>query len=68
MHDWLLATRAGVANGGGTAKAIDYSLKRWAALSRYATAGHLPVDNNTLHADIGMNRIMPTPGLCRFMG
>jgi hypothetical protein len=34
-----------VANG-GTAKAIDYSLKRWAALSRYATAGNLPIDNN----------------------
>ena len=46
MHDWLLLTRASVANGGGTAKAIDYSLKRWAALSRYATQGHFPIDNN----------------------
>ena len=46
MHDWLLATRMTVANGGGTAKAIDYSLKRWAALSRYATNGSLPIDNN----------------------
>ena len=46
MHDWLLLTRPGVANGGGTAKAIDYSLKRWAALSRYATQGHFPIDNN----------------------
>lgn len=46
MHDWLLTTRVTVANGGGTAKAIDYSLKRWAALSRYATAGNLPIDNN----------------------
>ena len=35
-----------VANGGGTAKAMDYSLKRWAALSRYATNGCLPIDNN----------------------
>ena len=52
MHDWLLVTRAGVANGGGTAKAIDYSLKRWAALSRYATAGHLPVDNNLVENTI----------------
>jgi hypothetical protein len=52
MHDWLLATRAGVAHGGGTAKAIDYSLKRWAALSRYATAGHLPVDNNPVENTI----------------
>jgi hypothetical protein len=52
MHDWLLATRAGVAHGGGTAKAIDYSLKRWAALSRYATAGHLPIDNNPVENTI----------------
>ena len=46
MHDWLLRTRVNVANGGGTAKAIDYSLKRWEALSRYATDGRLPIDNN----------------------
>ena len=46
MHDWLLQTRVTVANGGGTAKALDYSLRRWSALSRYATAGNLPIDNN----------------------
>ena len=46
MHDWLLRTRVNVANGGGTAKAIDYSLKRWPALSRYASDGSLPIDNN----------------------
>lgn len=46
MHDWLLKTRVNVANSGGTARAIDYSLRRWAALSRYATAGDLPIDNN----------------------
>jgi transposase len=46
MHDWLLKIRVTVANGGGTAKAIDYSLKRWAALRRYATQGNLPIDNN----------------------
>lgn len=52
MHDWLLKTRVGVANGGGTAKAIDYSLKRWAALSRYATAGNYPIDNNPVENTI----------------
>ena len=52
MHDWLLKTRVTVANGGGTAKAIDYSLKRWAALSRYATAGNLPIDNNPVENSI----------------
>jgi transposase len=46
LHDWLLKTRATVAHGGGTAKAIDYSLRRWTALSRYATDGRLPIDNN----------------------
>jgi hypothetical protein len=46
MHAWLKATRMTVANGGGTAKAIDYSLKRWSALARYADNGALPIDNN----------------------
>ena len=52
MHDWLRQTRVMVANGGGLARAmalgqpLDYSLKRWAALSRYATDGRLPIDNN----------------------
>jgi transposase len=46
LHAWLKATRVTVANGGGTAKAIDYSLKRWPALCRYATNGALPIDNN----------------------
>ena len=52
MHDWLLRTRVNVANGGGTAKAIDYSLKRWAALSRYASDGSLPIDNNPVENTI----------------
>ena len=43
---WLLATRKTVADGSGTAKAIDYSLKRWAAFVRYADSGDLPIDNN----------------------
>lgn len=46
LHAWLLETRVAVANGGGTARAIDYTLRRWAALSRYATDGRLPIDNN----------------------
>ena len=46
MHAWLRNTRTLVANGSGTAKAMDYSLKRWTALSRYASDGRLPIDNN----------------------
>ena len=52
MHAWLLSTRLTVANGGGTAKAIDYSLRRWTALSRYATNGVLPIDNNPVENSI----------------
>lgn len=52
MHDWLLATRRTVADGGGMAKAMDYSLRRWAALSRYAKDGRLPIDNNPVENTI----------------
>ncbi len=52
LHAWLIATRLSVADGSGTAKAIDYSLNRWPALCRYATAGHLPIDNNPVENDI----------------
>jgi transposase len=46
LHDWLIRTRVNTANGGASAKAIDYTLKRWPALIRYAETGHLPIDNN----------------------
>ncbi len=46
LHDWLVQTRVQTANGGGSAKALDYTLKRWASLTRYAQTGHLPIDNN----------------------
>lgn len=34
-HAWLVAQRAKVTEEGAIAKAIDYSLERWAALMRY---------------------------------
>lgn len=46
LHEWLRTTRARTANGGGSAKALDYALKRWSSLIRYAETGHLPIDNN----------------------
>jgi len=63
MHEWLLQIRVNVANGGGTAKAIDYSLKRWPALSRYATDGRLPIDNNAVENTV-LIRLAPTPTRC----
>jgi len=46
LHGWMLAQRSQVANGGATAKALDYSLKRWQALTRFIEDGRLPIDNN----------------------
>uniref|UniRef100_UPI003CEB66D0 IS66 family transposase n=1 Tax=Massilia sp. TWR1-2-2 TaxID=2804584 RepID=UPI003CEB66D0 len=51
-HAWLLAARRTVAVGSGTAKAIDYALKRWPALLRYADSGTLPIDNNPVENTI----------------
>lgn len=48
LHDWLLQT----ADGGGTAKAIDYTLKRWHSLIRYADSRHPPIDNNPVENTI----------------
>ncbi len=52
LHDWLLQTRFHTADGGGTAKAIDYTLKRWQSLIRYAGSGFLPIDNNPVENTI----------------
>ena len=43
---WLLACRGQIPNGSSSAKAIDYTLKRWAALTHYLTAGRVPIDNH----------------------
>lgn len=48
MHAWLIHTRQQSADGSSLAKAIDYSLKRWSAIERYANSGHLPIDNNPI--------------------
>ena len=46
FHRWLLAQRQLVPSGSATMKAIDYSLKRWAELTRFVDDGDLPISNN----------------------
>ena len=48
LHGWLIQTRMQTANGGASAKALDYTIKRWTSLVRYAYTGHLPIDNNSV--------------------
>jgi hypothetical protein len=54
LHAWLLAQRQRVPDGGATARAIDYSLGRWGALTHYLDDGNVPIDNNWVE-----NRIRP---------
>jgi hypothetical protein len=35
-----------VPQGSAIAKAIDYSLRRWQALTRFVEDGRIPIDNN----------------------
>jgi transposase len=52
LHRWMLLTRQKITDGSATAKALDYSLKRWAALTRFVDDGRLPVDNNWIENQI----------------
>ena len=46
FKDWLEITRTQVLDKGPLAKAIDYALSNWVALTRYPTDGRIPIDNN----------------------
>ncbi|MDN7765071.1 IS66 family transposase [Burkholderia cepacia] len=52
LHAWMVTQRKLVAEGSAIAKALDYSLKRWEALTRYLDDGHVPIDNNWLENQI----------------
>ncbi|MDO8439606.1 MAG: IS66 family transposase [Polaromonas sp.] len=46
LHTWLSEQRQKLAKADVTAKAIDYSLSNWRALTRYLDDGNVPIDNN----------------------
>jgi transposase len=52
LHQWLTQQRKKVPDGSATARAIDYSLKRWEALVRFIDDGDLPIDNNWVENQI----------------
>ena len=52
LQQWLAGQRRQVPDGSATARAIDYSLKRWQALTRYIDDGDLPADNNWVENQI----------------
>src|SRR5204862_6389566 len=46
LETWLRERRAKLSRSSETAKAIDYSLKRWTALTRFLDDGRLCMSNN----------------------
>ena len=52
LYKWLIAQQQRVPKGSATSKAIHYSLKRWAALTRYLDDGAVPIDNNWVENQI----------------
>jgi transposase len=54
LHLWLQLERTRVPDGSSIAKAIDYSLNRWAGLGQFLLDGDVPIDNNSCE-----NRIRP---------
>ena len=52
LHQWLTQQRQKVPDGSATARAIDYSLKRWAPLVRFIDDRDLPIDNNWVENQI----------------
>jgi hypothetical protein len=46
LHQWMTHQRARVSEGSAIAKALDYSLRRWLALTQYLHDPQVPIDNN----------------------
>ena len=52
LHEWMTLQRRQVPDGSATAKALDYSLRRWVALTQFIDDPQLPADNNWIENQI----------------
>ena len=52
FKEWMLLQRQKITDGSATAKALDYSLKRWGPLTQFLDDGQLPIDNNWIENQI----------------
>ena len=52
LHQWMTLQRQKVPGNSATAKTLDYSLRKWQALTRFVNDGQLPVDNNWIENQI----------------
>ena len=52
MHEWMRLQRQKITDGSATAKALNYSLRRSGALTRFLDDGQLPIHNNCVEDQI----------------
>ena len=52
FHQWMVLQRQKITDGSATAKALDYSFRRWVALTVFLGDGQLPIDNNWIDNQI----------------
>ena len=52
LRQWMIVHRQQITDGSATARALDYSLRRWGALTRFVSEGQLPIDNNHIENQI----------------
>jgi hypothetical protein len=52
LFEWMRLQRIKITDGSATARALDYTLKRWQVLTRYLDDGQLPIDNNWIENQI----------------
>ena len=67
LRQWLLDHKIKVPDGSGTMKAIDYSLKRWDALTTFLNDPHTPIDNNWVENQIRPIAVGRNYANCVFM-
>ena len=64
LHAWLTTQRQRLVKADATARAIDYSLSNWPALTTFLDDGAVPIDNNAAESAIrplavGRNKANP---------
>ena len=52
LFEWMRLQRIKINDGSATARALDYTLKRWQALTRYIDDSQLPIDNDWIENQI----------------
>lgn len=57
LYAWMFGQRQNVPEGSAIARALDYGLKRWVALTRYLDDGAVPIDNNWVENQIRPGRL-----------